>query len=216
MTPLPGADIPSLPRSSVGHVQPATRIYFEGCEGSGKTSLARKVSAQYGLPFLTEVASAVLYEFQQRVGERASSFEKIRADADLSSEVQARVLQRQLDEEKAMPPPAVYDRTLSCLAYARLYADNFAELLGKVPAEYLENLRKSVVFLVRPQRALLGVGDGVRAVVAWENQVRIDETIGTLLQMWDVKYVPVEMLGAAERRAFVDWCLEARGFRRVK
>jgi len=85
-----------------------------------------------------------------------------------------------------------------------------------VPAEYLENLRKSVVFLVRPQRALLGVGDSVRAVVTWENQVRIDETIGTLLQMWDVKYVPIEMLGAAERRALVDWCLEARGFRRVE
>lgn len=195
--------------------QPYQRIYFDGCEGSGKTTLARVTARRYNLPLLTEVASGVLYEFQQREGERAGTWERIRADVDLSSAVQARVFERQLADELAHPPPAVYDRTLSCLAYSELYADNFADLLSRVPTEYIENLRRSIVFLVRPQRALLGAADGVRAVVAWESQVRVDQTIETLLRMWRVDFVSVETLTAASRRQQVDWCLQARGFRRL-
>lgn len=195
--------------------QPTQRIYFDGCEGSGKTTLARVTARRYGLPLLTEVASGVLYEFQQREGERARDWDRIRADVDLSSDVQARVFERQLADELAHPPPAVYDRTLSCLAYSELYADNFADLLARVPMEYIENLRQSIVFLVRPQRALLGAADGVRAVVAWEAQVRVDQTIETLLRMWRVDFVSVETLTAASRRQQVDWCLQSRGFRKV-
>jgi len=196
--------------------QPQTRVYFDGCEGSGKTSLARKTARRYGLPLLTEVASAVLYEFQQRVGERASSWERIRADVELSSEVQARVFQRQLEDERALPPPAVYDRTLSCLAYAQLYADNFPELLARVPPEYVENLRRSIVFLVRPQRDLLGASDGVRAIVSWESQVRVDQNIESLLDMWRVSFVSVDSLNAAARQRTVDWCMRARGFAKAQ
>lgn len=196
-------------------MQPTQRIYFDGCEGSGKTTLARVTARRYGLPLLTEVASGVLYEFQQREGERAQTWDRIRADVDLSSDVQARVFERQLADELAHPPPAVYDRTLSCLAYSELYADNFADLLARVPTEYIENLRQSIVFLVRPQRALLGASDGVRAVVAWEAQVRVDQTIETLLRMWRVDFVSVETLTAASRRQQVDWCLQSRGFRKV-
>ena len=202
--------------SSPTYRQPHTRVYFDGCEGSGKTSLARKTAKRYGLPLLTEVASAVLYEFQQRVGERASSWERIRADVELSSEVQARVFQRQLEDERALPPPAVYDRTLSCLAYAQLYADNFPELLARVPPEYVENLRQSIVFLVRPQRDLLGASDGVRAIVSWESQVRVDQNIESLLDMWRVSFVSVDSLNAAARQRTVDWCMRARGFSKVK
>ena len=201
---------PSAPPS-----QPQIRVYFDGCEGSGKTTLARRTARRYGLPLLTEVASGVLYEFQQRVGERASSWERIRADVELSSEVQARVFQRQLEDERALPPPAVYDRTLSCLAYAELYADNFSALLERVPPEYVENLRQSVVFLVRPQRDLLGSSDGVRAVVSWESQVRVDQNIEMLLNMWHVPFVSVDSLNAAARQRQVDWCMRSRGFARV-
>jgi predicted ATPase len=194
--------------------QPVERIYFDGCEGSGKTTLARETAALYGLRLLTEVASGVLHEYQQRVGERASTWERIRADVRLSAEVQERVLDRQLADELATPPPAVYDRTLSCLAYAELYADNFGELLDRVPREYIENLRRATVFLVRPQRDLLGLADGVRAVVSWENQVRVDQTIETLLQLWRVDYVSVDVLCAAARRRLVDYVLRLRGFER--
>lgn len=200
--------------SICGLAQPSQRVYFDGCEGSGKTTLARETARRYGLPLLTEVASAVLYEFQQRIGERAASWDRIRADAALSSEVQARVFERQLSDEAMLPPPAVYDRTLSCLAYAELYAENFADLLEQVPKTYVENLRESVVFLVRPQRALLGAADGVRAVVTWEAQVRVDQTIETILRMWRARFVSVESLCAAARQDQVDWCLEARGFAR--
>lgn len=192
--------------------QPEQRIYFDGCEGSGKTTLARVTAQRYELPLLTEVASAVLYEFQQRVGERAASWDRIRADVALSSEVQARVFERQLSDEQGLPPPAVYDRTLSCLAYATLYADNFADLLAQVPRDYVENLRSSIVFLVRPQHKLLGAADGVRAVVSWEAQVRVDQTIETLLRLWRVRFVSIEALCAVARQEQVDWCLQARGF----
>lgn len=201
-------------RSAIA-TQPPIRIYFDGCEGSGKTTLARRTARRYGLPLLTEVASGVLYEFQQRVGERASSWERIRADVELSSEVQARVFQRQLEDERTLPPPAVYDRTLSCLAYAELYADNFSALLSRVPVDYVENLRQSVVFLVRPQRDLLGSSDGVRAVVSWESQVRVDQNIEMLLNMWHVPFVSVDSLNAAARQRQVDWCMRSRGFARV-
>jgi len=206
----------SANRYAQSAAQPQTRVYFDGCEGSGKTSLARKTARRYGLPLLTEVASAVLYEFQQRVGERASSWERIRADVELSSEVQARVFQRQLEDERALPPPAVYDRTLSCLAYAQLYADNFPELLARVPPEYVENLRRSIVFLVRPQRDLLGASDGVRAIVSWESQVRVDQNIESLLDMWRVSFVSVDSLNAAARQRTVDWCMRARGFAKAQ
>ena len=195
--------------------QPQIRVYFDGCEGSGKTTLARRTASRYGLPLLTEVASGVLYEFQQRVGERASSWERIRADVELSSEVQARVFQRQLEDERALPPPAVYDRTLSCLAYAELYADNFSELLSRVPLDYVENLRESVVFLVRPQRDLPVAHDGVRAVVSWESQVRVDQNIEMLLNMWHVPFISVDSLNAAARQREVDWCMRSRGFQRI-
>jgi len=193
--------------------QPVQRVYFDGCEGSGKTTLARETARRYELPFLTEVASGVLYEFQQRVGERAQSWARIRADVGLSSEVQERVMARQLADERATPPPAVYDRTLSCLAYSALYADNFRALLDAVPPEYLAELRRSVVFLVRPQRELLGAADGVRQPVAWENQIRIDQTMELLFKLWDVSFVSVEQLCAAQRQHLVDWCLQSRGFR---
>jgi len=206
----------SANRYAQSAAQPQTRVYFDGCEGSGKTSLARKTARRYGLPLLTEVASAVLYEFQQRVGERASSWERIRADVELSSEVQARVFQRQLEDERALPPPAVYDRTLSCLAYAQLSADNFPELLARVPPEYVENLRRSIVFLVRPQRDLLGASDGVRAIVSWESQVRVDQNIESLLDMWRVSFVSVDSLNAAARQRTVDWCMRARGFAKAQ
>jgi len=206
---------PIQPCATLQLSQPQIRVYFDGCEGSGKTTLARRTASRYGLPLLTEVASGVLYEFQQRVGERASSWERIRADVELSSEVQARVFQRQLEDERALPPPAVYDRTLSCLAYAELYADNFSALLERVPPEYIENLRQSVVFLVRPQRDLLGSSDGVRAVVSWESQVRVDQNIEMLLNMWHVPFVSVDSLNAAARQRAVDWCMRSRGFQRV-
>ncbi len=237
VTPLPGADIPSLPRPTVGHVlagaqccsrpelsddqgkhtcadtvQPCIRVYFDGADGTGKTHMAHRVSQDYQIPMIDEGARLILSV------RRVNTFDGVRADSSLSSEFQATVLQHQLNEEAKYKPPYVADRTLGNLAYARSHARNFADLWESVPASYLADLRQSVVFLVRPQRALrqAAAQDSGRALSDWDAQVRIDETVGTMFKLWRVPYVTVDMPGAAERDEFVDWCLEARGFRRVK
>lgn len=191
--------------------QPPLRIYFDGCEGSGKSTLARYVRDEYGIPMLDEVARTVLSVHA------INDFARIRADGRTSSEFQERVFLRQLEEESRLKPPYVADRTLGNLAYARAHARNFVDLFSRVPPAYLADLRESVVFLVRPQRALrpAAAGDAGRLLPEWEGQVRIDETIGTLFKLWRVPFVGVEMASAAEREEFVDYVLSVRGFHKL-
>lgn len=192
--------------------QPLTRIYFSGSDGTGKTHMARRVSQDYQIPMVDEVARLVLSVH------RVNSFDGIRADSQRSGDFQAEVFRRQLDEEAARKPPYVADRTICNLAYARSHARNFAELWESVPKQYLDDLRQSVVFLVRPQKALRSSAslDQGRLLSEWEGQIRIDETIGTMFKLWRVPYVTVDMLGAAERDEFVDYILAGRGFKRVE
>lgn len=196
----------------LNQTQPLTRIYFSGSDGTGKTHMARRVSQDYNISMVDEVARLVLSVH------RVNSFDGIRADSQRSGDFQAEVFRRQLDEEAARKPPYVADRTICNLAYARSHARNFAELWESVPKQYLDDLRQSVVFLVRPQKALRSSAslDQGRLLSEWEGQIRIDETIGTMFKLWRVPYVTVDMLGAAERDEFVDYILAGRGFKRVE
>ena len=54
------------------------RVYFVGCESSGKTTLARWVAYRYGLPLVTEVARSVLAEMEIKL-------DVLRADIDLTN-----------------------------------------------------------------------------------------------------------------------------------
>lgn len=188
--------------------QPRIRIYFDGAEGTGKTKLARYVRDTYGLPMLEEVARTVAS------GLTVEDLAHVRADGERSSAFQATVYERQLEEEAKLSPPYVADRTLGNLAYARLYARNFAELVQRVPAPYLQNLRDAVVFVVKPRQELReSAGQDARRLLAgWEGQIRIDESICTLLAMWDVKPMTIDTPHAAEREEIIDWCLAAKGF----
>lgn len=203
------ADYQPVPASSS---QPAVPIYFDGAEGTGKTQMARRVSEDYGLPMIDEVARLVLSVY------RPNTFEGVRADARTSSAFQAEVLRRQLADEALHKLPFVADRTMGNLAYARAHALNFADLFDSVPEDYKQRLRSAVVFLVRPQESFREAAkrDPGRLLPDWEGQVRIDETIGTIFKIWRVKYVRVEMPGDADRTEFVDYILAARGFRRVR
>ena len=58
--------------------------------------------------------------------------------------------------------------------------------------------------------------DGVRAIVSWESQVRVDQNIESLLDMWRVSFVSVDSLNAAARQRTVDWCMRARGFAKAQ
>jgi len=174
--------------------------------------MARRVSQDYQIPMVDEVARLVLSVH------RVNSFDGIRADSQRSGDFQAEVFRRQIAEEAARNPPYVADRTMGNLAYARSHARNFADLWESVPKQYLNDLQQSVVFLVRPQKALRGIAsqDTGRLLSEWEGQIRIDETIGTMFKLWRVPYVTIDMLGAAERDEFVDYILAGRGFKRVE
>jgi hypothetical protein len=198
------------PKRSASTTQPAVRVYFAGADGTGKTTLVDYVSETYGLPMLNETARAVLAESRK-------SFPAIRATGASSSAYQRKVFERQLAEESHLSPPYVSDRTLDNLAYAAEHARNFRELYLAVPMDYLAHLRESVVFLVRPQRALrvAASADPFRLLSEWEGQVRIDAVVEALFKLWDVDCIPVAEADSAHRETLVDYVLAARGFRKV-
>jgi len=127
------------------------------------------------------------------------------------------VFRRQFEAEAQLEPPYVSDRTVDNLAYAEEHARNFGKLFHTVKAEYLASLRQSIVFLVRPQRALRPQAstDPFRLLSEWEGQVRIDAVVETLFQIWNIPYIPIVEVDSSRRERLVDWCLAARGFKAV-
>lgn len=188
--------------------QPPICIYFAGADGTGKTTLCLYVAKTYGLPMINEVARSVLADSRK-------TFAEIRTTGAASSEFQAEVFRRQFEAEAQLEPPYVSDRTVDNLAYAEEHARNFGKLFHAVKAEYLASLRQSIVFLVRPQRALRPQAstDPFRLLSEWEGQVRIDAVVETLFQIWSIPYIPIVEVDSSRRERLVDWCLQAHGFR---
>jgi nicotinamide riboside kinase len=176
------------------------RIYFVGSHATGKTTMTRWVSKNYGLPMITEVARGVLAELEL-------SLERLRTDIDLVNQYQRRVFQRQIETERLQKGSFVSDRAFDNLAYAADHATIVSELLGSQEfRDYMAWIDRGQVFYLRPHASLLA-DDGVRAAVDWESVVRIDGMIKLMLEQHKVRYLPIDTPSMQERVRAVQFVL---------
>lgn len=134
------------------------------------------------------------------MAEREMSFERLRADLSLVDDYQRAVFERQLEvEQRAAKTGFVSDRAFDNLAYAARHSTILPELLGyDSTVNYFNTMRKSLVFFVRPQRALM-VHDGVRESGTWEEVIRIDGIIDYLLAAQSIPAIGIGELGLRNR-----------------
>lgn len=184
-----------------------TRIYLVGAHSTGKTTLARWVRDEYGLPMISEVARGVLAEMEARL-------DSLRTDIALVNRYQREVFERQIAAEAAHGGSFVSDRAFCNLAYAAQHSTILADVTRDSKLrDYMESVRGGLVFYLRPHRELL-CEDGVRAGVAWEEVLRIDGMVKLLLEMFGVAYIPVESLPMQERIRLLENVLDLAGLER--
>lgn len=184
-------------------------VYFVGADRGGKTTLCRYVRDAYGLPMLGEAARMVLHRDED-------DFARIRATGASASKYQCDVFNRQLREEDATKAPYVSDRAFDNLAYASEHGRNFKELYDALPPAYLERLRASVVFFVKPAHDifLAGAADPVRARTDWDAVQRISAKVEMLLQLLDIPHVTIAESIASRREELIDYTLSMKGHRK--
>lgn len=173
------------------------RIYFVGAHSTGKTTLARWVRDQYGLPMISEVARGVLAEMEEQL-------DRLRSRLEVVDRYQTEVFARQIGAEAAQPGAFVSDRAFCNLAYAAQHST----ILGRLAADprlerYMESVRTGLVFFIRPHRELLA-NDGVRAGVEWDEVVRIDGMVKLMLELFRIPYIPIDCLPMQERVRLVE------------
>jgi nicotinamide riboside kinase len=177
------------------------RVYFVGCESSGKTTLARWVAHRYGLPLVTEVARSVLAEMEIKL-------DVLRADIDLTNDFQSRVFKRQILAEQDQPGAFVSDRAFDNLAYAAQHSTVLSDVIKSVAArEYMRWVSGGIVLFVRPQRELIR-DDGVRAGLNWDAVLRIDGMIKLMLEQFEIPYLPLDTPSMQERVRTVEFVMK--------
>jgi len=173
------------------------RIYFIGAHSTGKTTIARYTAKRMGLPLITEVARGVLAELEL-------SLDTLRTDLDTVTTYQREVLLRQIATEQRHPQGFVSDRAFDNIAYAAHHTLATKEFMSsELFSDYIETLRQGVIFFVRPHKELLKT-DGVRAAVAWEEVLVIDGMVKLLLEIYDMRYIPMTCVNMQERVRMVD------------
>ncbi|MAE45622.1 MAG: hypothetical protein CMJ86_01905 [Planctomycetes bacterium] len=189
--------------------QPA-RIYLVGAHSTGKTTLARWIRDNYGIPMISEVARSVLAEMEAQV-------DSLRADVDLVNRYQAEVFLRQARSEAEAEQRGAFvsDRAFCNLAYAAQHGTLLAEV-ARDPrlAAYMQGVKQGLVFFVRPHRALLA-SDGVRERLDWEEVLRIDGMVKFMLEFFGVPYVPVASLAMQERQRCIERVLSLGGLEKA-
>lgn len=183
------------------------RVYLCGAHSTGKTTIARWIAETYKLPFISEVARAVLAELEMNLG-------SLRANLGAVSLFQQKVFARQIEAENMAGGRFVSDRSgLDNLAYAASHTTKLASIAAGLPL-YVERLRQpgSVIFFVRPHRELCSQ-DGTREREDWEEIVRIDGMVRLLLELHDLDHVVVASLSMAERARTVRAVLAAHGLK---
>lgn len=201
-SPTPGAHAPIV-------LSALPCVYFVGADRGGKTTLCRYVRDAYRLPMLGEAARMVLHRDED-------DFARIRATGASASKYQCDVFNRQLREEDAAKAPYVSDRAFDNLAYASEHGRNFKELYDALPSAYLERLRASVVFFVKPAQDifLAGAADPVRARTDWDAVQRISAKVEMLLQLLDIPHITIAESIASRREELIDYTLSMKGHRK--
>ena len=185
------------------------RIYLVGDHSTGKTTLARWIRDNYGLPMISEVARGVLAEMEAQL-------DNLRTNVELVNRYQAEVFERQIAAEEAQQGSFVSDRAFCNLAYAAQHSTIMAGVASDPRLErYMATVREGLVFFLRPHRVLLAE-DGVRAGVEWEEVLRIDGMVKIMLEMFDIPYLPVQSLPMQERIRLVERVLDLSGAKSVK
>jgi predicted ATPase len=185
-------------------MSPRHRIYLVGAHSTGKTTLARWIRDRYRIPMISEVARGVLAEMEAQL-------DALRSNLDLVDRYQAEVFERQIEAEAQHEGAFVSDRAFCNLAYAAHHSTILARVAGDPRlSAYMSSVREGLVFFLRPHPALV-VADGVRAGVAWEEVVRIDGMVKLLLEMFGVRYIPIDALSMQERVRLVERVLELAG-----
>lgn len=182
----------------------SVRIYLVGAHSTGKTTLARWIRDNYGLPMISEVARGVLAEMEAQL-------DRLRSDLDLVDRYQREVFERQMENEARIQGSFVSDRAFCNLAYAAHHSTVLAGIAADPRLrQYMDSVRDGIVFFVRPHRELVAA-DGVRAGLDWEEVVRIDGMVKLLLEMFAVPYIPLESLSMQERVRAIENVLALAG-----
>ncbi|MBX3470229.1 MAG: AAA family ATPase [Planctomycetes bacterium] len=167
------------------------RIYVCGAHSTGKTTLARHIARELGLPLINEVARQVIAEMEL-------SFETLRVDVVRAGEYQREVFRRQMEVEERYPGGFVSDRTFDNLAYAARHSMVIPQLLDGDCMRYFGRVRDSLVLFVRPHRECM-VNDGFREQVEWDEINRIDGILDFLLAWQQIPSVGISELNMKDR-----------------
>jgi len=168
------------------------RIYVCGAHSTGKTTLARHLSRELGLPLINEVARQVMAELEL-------TFESLRVDLECVGRYQTEVFKRQISVEDRFPEGFVSDRTFCNLAYAARHSTVLPELLDVNAERYFDHVREDgLVFFVRPHRECMQ-DDGLRERVEWDEINRIDGILDFLLGWKRIPCVGISELNMKDR-----------------
>jgi cytidylate kinase len=174
------------------------RVYFVGAHSTGKTTMARYTSQQYGLSLITEVARLLL-------AEKELTLRSLRSDIQVVNAYQRGIMERQLTAESNLDH-FVSDRSFDNLAYAAMHATVLKQMIENQSLEnYIKTLRENdvAIFFIRPSKHLL-VNDGVRETVEWDDLIRIDAMIKFMLEMWGLRHFQIDTPSMQERMRAVD------------
>ncbi|RPF49621.1 AAA domain-containing protein [Thermodesulfitimonas autotrophica] len=179
------------------------RIAITGAHGTGKTTLARALSEELGLPLITERARLVARQMEVK------TCEELFRNPDLAREFQERVLEEQIRAQLAHPQGFVSDRcTLDCIAYWNLYLGDEGAERYFFKARLHAYRRLDLIVYVPP--LVLSGGDGFRL---GEHHAEVDACIRRELSLLrGAKVLGLEGVAPGERLAHVLEFVRSRKF----
>lgn len=188
------------------------RFYFVGSHGTGKTTMSKAVQKMYGLPLIEELA-------RRELEKNNMTLEKLRADMEAVKSYQATLWYAQIREEsvyESKKQTFISDRSFDNLAYWIEYAFGIGSILKSSEfAAYIEKLKlpNTTVFFVRPETSFIR-DDGIRSrlELGMEDVGRIDGIIRTMLEIWDIDYIPIKGTNLKDRLRTVIPIFRHKGF----